>query len=689
MKQKLNKFIKSVVKLPGVLGKNLVFILILYIYVSRGFLKWLSKRNLLKWIPLFGLGVKFLNWLLTKIEGKNTGKVSKEYLIELAFRNMATKRNRTVVTIGGMALGVGAIVFLVSVGYGLERMVISKVTKLNELRMADITPGQVGSLEMNDEMREKILLIEGVEDVIPVISMVSKVKYNGSVLDVMAMGIEENYVKATVPKFLLGEGSFKDRDVDFGYTSEGQKVLGASSLGDLEANKIEEVVSFRPKEKMVPIWSSCETKSNKIGYIVDSGEEVSGERQWGERYYSAVDEDLEQNFNNENQQYSTWIMVIAPIWVEGVKGSMIPKLDAFGQQIHEKGCVMEKDILIIKKSEDEVGLVAGQVLGINSDEATTSAEEATLSAETVAAEVATTSANVRVVKDESGQEWVEYIQEGGDVEETKEITFEGVPAAEAYISSGILKLLGMSKAEEAVGKILSVSYIITDGTVAGVSGRVQSVESDFTIKGVVDDPNSNYYFFHLADAKRLGIRNYSQMMVVSKDKESLAEIRKTIESMGFKTGSAADTVAQIESIFGNLRLLLGLLGTIALAVASLGMFNTMTVSLLERTREVGVMKSIGMLSDEVKELFLAESLIMGIGGGTFGVLMGFLTGKILSLVLTSISVFKGQGAMDVSYIPWFFVAFIIGVSFVVGILTGWYPSKRARQISALNALRYE
>jgi len=131
------------------------------------------------------------------------------------------------------------------------------------------------------------------------------------------------------------------------------------------------------------------------------------------------------------------------------------------------------------------------------------------------------------------------------------------------------------------------------------------------------------------------------------------------------------------------------LGTIALAVASLGMFNTMTVSLLERTREVGVMKSMGMLSKEVRELFLAESMIMGMGGGTLGVLFGFIMGWSLSITLSAVSVLKGQGVINISYVPWFFVAFIMLISFMVGIVTGWYPSKRARMISALNALRYE
>lgn len=679
VKMKFKKLIMGIKKLPFLLWKNLIFILMLYISIIREIFIWLGQIRLLKWAK-FELIVKVLNWLLIKIEGKNEGKASREYLIELAFRNMQAKRNRTTVTIGGMALGVGAIVFLVSLGYGLERMVISRVTKLNELRMADITSGQIGSLQMNDEMMEKIRNLEGIEEVIPLISMVSKIKYNGSVFDVMSRGIEEKYIKAMMPVFLSGQ-EFKDRDVDFSFSNEGQKVMGVSSLEEIKENKPEEMINFKlPTGNMISIWKECDSKSGLIGYGLDNGEKFSGQKKWGEKYYLTEEEKLIKNTDDNNQWYSAWIESIIPVWELGEEGKVIPKLDSFGQQRQEKGCVMEKDVLV----ENEI--TTGQVLGVTSLSATASADRAA----TVSAErVSTASANIKIVKDEDGKEWVEYIQSDDKINETQEVNFSGNPAGEAFISSSMLRLLGISQVEEAIGKQFSVNYIVPDGTVTGISGRAQSVETNYTIRGVVEDQNSNYYYFHLADAKRLGIKNYSQMTVVVKEKESLADVRKLIETMGFKTSSAADTVLQIETIFGNLRLLLGLLGTIALAVASLGMFNTMTVSLLERTREVGVMKSIGMLSDEVKELFLAESLIMGIGGGTFGVMLGFFAGKLLSLVLTSISVIKGQGTMDMSYLPWFFVLFIIVISFLVGIITGWYPSKRARQISALNALRYE
>ena len=86
---------------------------------------------------------------------------------------------------------------------------------------------------------------------------------------------------------------------------------------------------------------------------------------------------------------------------------------------------------------------------------------------------------------------------------------------------------------------------------------------------------------------------------------------------------------------------------------------------------------------------MAESIIMGLGGGFLGIFLGWLLGKTFSVILSVFSLTKGQGLINISYIPIFFEIFILLVSFFVGIVTGWYPSRRARKISALNALRYE
>jgi putative ABC transport system permease protein len=101
------------------------------------------------------------------------------------------------------------------------------------------------------------------------------------------------------------------------------------------------------------------------------------------------------------------------------------------------------------------------------------------------------------------------------------------------------------------------------------------------------------------------------------------------------------------------------------------------------------MKAIGMKSQEVKMLFLAESVIMGFAGGVLVLIFGFLAGQILSLVLSSIAVANGFDPIIATHIPFNLALVITTSSFVIGVATGFYPAHRATSISALNALRYE
>ena len=101
------------------------------------------------------------------------------------------------------------------------------------------------------------------------------------------------------------------------------------------------------------------------------------------------------------------------------------------------------------------------------------------------------------------------------------------------------------------------------------------------------------------------------------------------------------------------------------------------------------MKAMGMKSVEVQNLFLTESMIMGLFGGILGIVIGFVVGKILGFILSMFSIFKGSGYVDVSTIPLLFVLLVITLSLVVGATTGIYPARRAKRISALDALRYE
>jgi ABC-type lipoprotein release transport system permease subunit len=271
---------------------------------------------------------------------------------------------------------------------------------------------------------------------------------------------------------------------------------------------------------------------------------------------------------------------------------------------------------------------------------------------------------------------------------TEKLTFSSPPDGVAVVSSGLLNLLGISE-KKAVGTSFKSSFIVGKSLLPSIEGKVQSQDQTYKIIGVIEDPNSTYFYIPYGDVVKLGIPHVSQFKVILKETESLAKVRKEIETLGFRTNSTYDTVKQIESLFVNLRFVLAILGLVALGVASLGMFNTLTVSLLERTREIGGMKTMGMVSEEVQDLFLAEAMIMGLSGGIGGLTLGYLAGKGLSFIISAIALSQGQGFLDLTYIPLNFTIFILITSFIVGVATGIYPAQRAKHISALNALRYE
>jgi putative ABC transport system permease protein len=259
---------------------------------------------------------------------------------------------------------------------------------------------------------------------------------------------------------------------------------------------------------------------------------------------------------------------------------------------------------------------------------------------------------------------------------------------DAVVNRGFIKVLGLDE-NQAIGQKFSVTFIATGKLLNEDQDRIESIPVEYSIIGVTPDERTPLFYVPFVHLSSLGIHNYSQAKVVVNKEQNLAEVRENIESMGYSTTSVSDTVSQINSLFATLRMLLALVGMVALSVASLGMFNTLTVSLLERTREVGLLKAMGMKSYEVRDLFLAESMIMGSLGGILGITFGLLIGFILELILSAFSVVKGAGFLSIISIPLPFAATIIVLSFLVGILTGIYPARRAKKITALNALRYE
>jgi len=154
--------------------------------------------------------------------------------------------------------------------------------------------------------------------------------------------------------------------------------------------------------------------------------------------------------------------------------------------------------------------------------------------------------------------------------------------------------------------------------------------------------------------------------------------------------SMSSILESIQNVIGIIQLMLVAIASIALIVASIGIMNTMLTSVMERTREIGIMKAIGAANIDVMLIFIIEGMLVSIVGGSIGLLLGVFGSQGLSSVLTSGPMAPGGSGMELSpiiTIP--IVGLAIGVSLIVGILSSLYPAWKAARMSPIEAVRYE
>lgn len=628
-------------------------------YPTAGFLK--------AWNVILG---RRLEALLAYFDAHGGGTVSRMYLIKLGYMNLMAKRTRSFVTISGMSVGIGVIVLLLSLGYGVERLIISRVASLEELKMIDVVTGENTALRLNQKAYDKIKKIEGVKEIVPLVSIVGRITYKRASTDVLVYGAPRSYLNHS--KMRLKKGSLYASDIldiptaDVAGASVELPQAGYSTLIDGK-----DVVFDLIPEAEIPLREECDVRSEIVGMGGRLMGGYTGFRVWGSSYESS-DSRYFAFDKVQGVQLGRWIKAELPLFDASGEGRLQERVDKQGRQIYKVVCLPEK----YTQRLDEYAF--SEVLG-----------EATQSATTVTTEVISADA-LTSASPSGGLEFVQMQATGSATvgKTQKKLEFSSPPSASMLVSTGLLSLLNIPESK-AVGTKIAISFIVTKSLLPEVDGKAFAREQEYTVSGVIDDASNQYIYVPFADMQKLGLKNFSQMKVVIGESADIAKVRKQIETFGFKTTSTVDTVKQIESLFNSLRIVLVLIGMVALGVAALGMFNTLTVSLLERTREIGGMKTMGMVSSEVEDLFLAEAMIMGLSGGVGGIVLGFVAGKTLSFVVSMIALTQGQGYLELAYIPSFLIFFILLFSFVVGVVTGVYPAVRAKKISALNALRYE
>jgi hypothetical protein len=184
-------------------------------------------------------------------------------------------------------------------------------------------------------------------------------------------------------------------------------------------------------------------------------------------------------------------------------------------------------------------------------------------------------------------------------------------------------------------------------------------------------------------------KTYIALIVRVAKSKAVSQVEDEIRKQGFSTFSILDASKGITRFFTFLDLFLGIFGSLALAVASLGIVNTLVMAILERRREIGIMKALGASDGDVKRIFFVEAGCMGILGGALGAGLGWLIGRAINFATNVYLQRQDIKPENFWVVPVWLVAAALGFSVFVSMFAGLYPASRAAKLDPVQALRHE
>jgi len=184
-------------------------------------------------------------------------------------------------------------------------------------------------------------------------------------------------------------------------------------------------------------------------------------------------------------------------------------------------------------------------------------------------------------------------------------------------------------------------------------------------------------------------QGYETLTVYAEDSTMVTEITEKIVEMGYMAFSFKQIIEGLGQVFTLVEILSLGLGAIALIVAALGIINVMLMSILERTREIGIMKVVGASNTDVTRIFLMEALAIGVLGGIGGIVLGYVVALLIDLFARVYVSQQGAAPASMVSMPLWLPVFAIGFAMFVGLVSGVYPARKAARLSPVEALRHE
>jgi putative ABC transport system permease protein len=300
--------------------------------------------------------------------------------------------------------------------------------------------------------------------------------------------------------------------------------------------------------------------------------------------------------------------------------------------------------------------------------------------------------------------------------------FSSANANEAIVHKDYAKeLVGSGDPSSAIGRELTLQYFQHGAGVSGGGSGAEGTapqgfqllrkEATVRIVGIIESdplggfmgsnariwiPSAFAEALHAAQAADMrsfgpGVQRgqYAMLFVRVNSPKNTTVVEEQIKKLGFGAESLLDASKSLQRFFAVLDGFLGIFGSLALAVASLGIINTLVMSILERRREIGIMKAIGASDADVQKLFFAEAASMGLLGGALGVALGWIIGKAINLGFDTYMRRNQMPTQEFWLLPLWLVLAAIGFSVCVSLAAGLYPARRAARLDPVQALRYD
>jgi putative ABC transport system permease protein len=249
-------------------------------------------------------------------------------------------------------------------------------------------------------------------------------------------------------------------------------------------------------------------------------------------------------------------------------------------------------------------------------------------------------------------------------------------------------LIGGRLAEDYFGKPLGINKMLTiEGSAYRVVGILDDSSTDIIIPiqaaySILDDSTQGQY-----DSVTIQIEdeNLLDETIEAIEKKLMLSRHVTEKTRDFSISSGKEIQEQISETMGSMTDFLLAIAAVSLFVGTIGVANTMFTSVLEKTKEIGIMKAIGSKNKDIMQIFVLTSGIMGIVGGVLGIFVG----TILSSVFTSMISGGGPMRAAAGYITPDIVFTAVGISFASGLIAGIIPAYQASKLKPVDALRYE